>query len=595
MQAAILTSAGSSSGRLIEQILRQPGDPGESRSLAHAAASIVGARHDDEELGGLLAMLADVKGENLVSLQVSCLRGTLEGLRRGKSRPLTSSAGQLGLRRLMGHTSPQVQELALQVAGLVKLQRSEEMRKALDAARKTAGDRARSLDDRRAAIALFSGAAFDDLREVGKLLDAREPLDIQLAAVAALGSSDDPRVGPLLLANFNTYTPKVQSAVVDAIFGRQNRLPALLDALEKGTVLVSSLDTLRRVHLSENPDARIRERAARVLAAGGVKADRGPVLAQYRAALAGPRDANHGRDVFEKQCSKCHKLQDRGYVVGPDLAVVNRKTDDMLVSDILDPSNQITVGYNMYTVVTEEGQIFTGLLAAETATSVTLRKEQSAEETILRKNIDELAVSPLSMMPENLEKEVSPKDVADVVAYLREALGPPLPAMVTLFDGDPAFVQALAEGQGTASLVTEDHHSAKAALRITPPQRFSLRIPGWEYKITEAPVLGEYRYLRFAWKSRKGTLGVMIELAGDGKWPPADKPLWRYYSGRNLTGWAAVQVSPQVPDEWTVVTRDLWKDFGTFTLTGIAPTAMHGEALFDRIELLRSLDDGKQK
>jgi len=595
MQAAILSSAGSSAGRLIEQFFRQPGDPGESRALAHAAASIIGAKHDNEELGGLLAMLAGVKGENLVSLQVSCLRGMLEGLRRGKSRPLTSSVGQLALRRLMGHTSPQVQELALQVAGLVKLQQSEEMKKALDAARKTAGDRARSLDDRRAAIALFSGAAFDELAAVGKLLDAREPLDIQLAAVAAMGSSDDPRVGPLLLASFNTYTPSVQSAVIDTIFGRQNRLPALLDALEKGTVLVSSLDTLRRVHLSENPDATIRQRASRVLAAGGVKKDRGPVLAQYRAALAGPRDPKRGRDVFDKQCAKCHKLQDRGYVVGPDLAVVNRKTDDMLVSDILDPSNQITVGYNMYTVLTEEGRIFTGLLAAETATSITLRREQSAEETILRKDIDELAVSPLSMMPENLEKEVSPRDVADLVAYLREALGPPLPSMVTLFDGEPAFAETLAEGEGTASLVTDDRLSAKAALRITPPQRFNLRIPGWEYKITEAPALGEYRYLRFAWKSRKGGLGVMIELAGDGKWPPANKPLWRYYSGQNLTGWAAVQVSPQVPDQWTVVTRDLWKDFGTFTLTGIAPTAIQGEALFDRIELLRSLDDVKQK
>ena len=40
-----------------------------------------------------------------------------------------------------------------------------------------------------------------------------------------------------------------------------------------------------------------------------------------------------------------------------------------------------------------------------------------------------------------------------------------------------------------------------------------------------------------------------------------------------------------------VVTCDLWKDFGSFTLTGIAPTAMGGEAFFDRIELARSLGD----
>ena len=75
----------------------------------------------------------------------------------------------------------------------------------------------------------------------------------------------------------------------------------------------------------------------------------------------------------------------------------------------------------------------------------------------------------------------------------------------------------------------------------------------------------------------------MIELAGDGKWPPAEKALWRYYSGENTTGWQAVEVSPDVPGDWAVVTCDLWRDFGSFTLTGIAPTAMGGEAFFDRI------------
>ncbi len=87
----------------------------------------------------------------------------------------------------------------------------------------------------------------------------------------------------------------------------------------------------------------------------------------------------------------------------------------------------------------------------------------------------------------------------------------------------------------------------------------------------------------------------MMELANDGNWPPAEKPLWRYYSGNNTTGWAAVQVDPKPPDQWVVVTRDLWADFGTFTLTGIAPTAMGGEALFDRIELLRTLDAPKSQ
>lgn len=142
---------------------------------------------------------------------------------------------------------------------------------------------------------------------------------------------------------------------------------------------------------------------------------------------------------------------------------------------------------------------------------------------------------------------------------------------------------------GRAEVRQGEAHSGTAALAITPPQRWNLALPGWNHRVKETPGPGEFRYLRFAWRSRGGD-GVMIELAGDGRWPPAEKPLWRYYSGRNTTGWAAVQVAEERPDEWTVVTRNLWQDFGEFTLTGIAPTAMGGEAQFDRIELLRTLD-----
>ena len=79
----------------------------------------------------------------------------------------------------------------------------------------------------------------------------------------------------------------------------------------------------------------------------------------------------------------------------------------------------------------------------------------------------------------------------------------------------------------------------------------------------------------------------MLEFAADGTWPPAEKPLRRYHAGKNTSGWQSVEVALHPPREWTVVTRDLWKDFGNFTLTGLAPTAMGGPALFDRIELFQ--------
>ncbi len=94
-----------------------------------------------------------------------------------------------------------------------------------------------------------------------------------------------------------------------------------------------------------------------------------------------------------------------------------------------------------------------------------------------------------------------------------------------------------------------------------------------------------------------GNRGVGRELCWNwpatGAGPRPIAPCGVYYSGQNTSGWAAVEVSPLAPRQWTVVTRDLWRDFGSFTLTGLAPTALGGEALFDRIELLRSLDSVK--
>lgn len=588
MRAAVLSSSAETAGALAAGVLRSAGGAPASRAMLRPLAAIVAARQQEKELGGLLRAVSDHPSAP-AELRRACLEGLCEGLKRTRFKPLASPEVQGALARLLADTDPQIAEPALALAGLLRVHESPQMQAALAAAEKVALDSERPAAQRVAAIAVLASAPLERLSGLaGRLLDARQPADVQLAAIRALGRAEDPRVATVLLNPWPSYTPQLQAAVLDALFQRQDRLPYLLDAMEKGTVVASALDPLRRAHLLENPDAAIRKRAAALLA-GATRPDRREVLARYTAALQGPRDPRRGQAVFEQQCAKCHQVQGKGFVVGPDLSSIIRRSDEMLVSDILDPSNQITAGYNQYTVITEDGRIFSGVLAAESPTSVTLRKEQAADEVILRKDIEVMAASTNSMMPENLEKEVSPQDVAHLIAWLRQAFGPPLPSTLTLFDDEEGFVALLGEGGGKATLETAERFSGSAALRIAPPQRYCSKLPGWQYRITEKPGPGQYRYLRFAWKSA-GASGVMLELAADGQWPPADRPVRRYYAGQNTTGWAAIEVAPHAPGQWTVVTRDLWKDFGPFTLTGIAPTAMGGDALFDRIELLFSID-----
>ena len=71
-----------------------------------------------------------------------------------------------------------------------------------------------------------------------------------------------------------------------------------------------------------------------------------------------------------------------------------------------------------YTLVTRQGAVYNGLIAAESASGVTLRRAEGKEDHILRSQIDELVSTGKSLMPEGLEKDISPDQMADLIAYL---------------------------------------------------------------------------------------------------------------------------------------------------------------------------------
>jgi len=339
---------------------------------------------------------------------------------------------------------------------------------------------------------------------------------------------------------------------------------------------------LQRSTLAASQDAAIRARAEKLFAAS---AEVSPELLQsYLDALQAPRDERHGLQVFRERCATCHLAHGVGTPVGPDLTAEYQRADEALVRDMLAPSDAIASGYVSYVVLTTSGTTLTGLIAADSPTSITLRQADNKETTILRTEIDEMQASPVSLMPDDLAKQVSPKDFADVIAWLRRP-----PDRIVLLDDDRAVLEELTDGDGEMEMLPGEAFSGLLSLQVTPLQRSSPHMRQWDFRIRERPAPGEFRYLRFSWRTNSAE-GVMLELAADGQWPPAKQAVRRYYAGKNTTNWAAVQVSATAPQAWTTVTRDLWQESGDFTLTGIAPTALGGPVFFDRIELLRSAD-----
>lgn len=132
----------------------------------------------------------------------------------------------------------------------------------------------------------------------------------------------------------------------------------------------------------------------------------------------------------------------------------------------------------------------------------------------------------------------------------------------------------------TVTVTSDDAFNGKVSAYATPAQSYNNSMLNWSFRIVEKPsAKNEYRYIRFAWKADGGT-GVMIQFPDSGNWgavtapciePPAGATR-RYIAGVNITGWSGVCVDKSIPEEWTVIQRDLFEDFDSFTMTGMALT-----------------------
>ncbi len=506
---------------------------------------MIGSRRDPKELSLLVSLLSTAD-------EPSRLEACLSGLGKAFSDPVSvglSDKAMAALRSLAQHEDQSVRQAARKLTVLMKAE--------------TAAQRTLRLEQAKLTVS-----------EIGR------PVSDRLKAVEELATESDAEYTEHLIAAFGQGTPQVRTAILTALLSRKGRQADLVSALEKGQMDVSALTAIQRETLLNANDKTLAARARQLFSESAKVSPE--VLKRFTDALQDERDLQNGQRVFQAKCASCHQAHGLGHAVGPDLTAEFQRAEETILLDLLTPSATISPEYTSYTVQTTSGRTYNGLLAMETPASLTLKEAEGKTQTILRRDIEALRVSQVSLMPDNLIKDVSPRDVADVMAWIRQ---PPVSYM--LFDENPGFVELLNEGDGTASLVTEDAHKGQMALLITPLQRYSARIPGWNFHIREHPKPGEFRYLSWAWKTPQGE-GALLEIATEGRWPPADSPRFRYYSGRNTSDWQATLVSQTIPRDWTVVMRDLWKDFGDSTFTGLAPTALQGAVLFDQIQLSRS-------
>lgn len=138
--------------------------------------------------------------------------------------------------------------------------------------------------------------------------------------------------------------------------------------------------------------------------------------------LALKGDAGRGKVVFfrtETQCKNCHRVSDEGSTLGPDLSQVGKKyTKGQLLESILEPSKFIDPKYVSYLAETSDGQTHTGLLVERNEKEVVLRDARDQVVRIPAGKLGTLAPSKTSLMPEQLLRDLTPEQAADLLEYL---------------------------------------------------------------------------------------------------------------------------------------------------------------------------------
>ena len=265
---------------------------------------------------------------------------------------------------------------------------------------------------------LANNATDQSTKALQSLLNPKESVAIQSAAITTLGKLGNVEIGKWLIApaRWHTYSPHIRNALVTAMLSHSRLIPLLLDAIKSGQIPAWAVPEVRRRGLMRQ--AKYKTQSTKLFGAMG-GADRKKIYENLKPLTEKKGDLAKGKLVFTKACATCHKFHGEGHTVGPDLTGVRNQPKDAILLHIIVPNAEIYPGFTAYEVETKDDRTLSGIMTSETDTSITIRAAQGIEETFLRTDIASVRAGTSSLMPNELEKTMTRKELTDLLEYLK--------------------------------------------------------------------------------------------------------------------------------------------------------------------------------
>lgn len=359
---------------------------------------------DGNQLEKLVALIGK-DGPNTEALMAGMLSG-MEG-----RTDLKMPANWKTVSEKMAKSGGKKQTMAMEISGLFG--DAEATQRALA----TLKDKNSPLDQRRKALQTLAAQQQKALpAEIPSLL--KEPA-LKKDAIRSIAAFDSEALGKLLLESFPGFSPDEKLEAMQTLSSRSRY----------GNMLTQEIKT-KKIAKSEVP-ASVARQLLRVVGSGFIEVW-GPIESvpsnqaaydKYRAmvspqALAGA-DLKTGKTVFAKSCGSCHKMYGEGGIIGPDLTGSNRTDPEYILMNVLEPSFEIQDDYKMVVINTRDGRTYSGNIISENERQVAMRIVGQDQLLINKSGILSREVTDVSMMPTGLFENLNPKEIADLMGYLK--------------------------------------------------------------------------------------------------------------------------------------------------------------------------------
>ena len=268
---------------------------------------------------------------------------------------------------------------------------------------------------REQALRIHGSATAEQILPLASAPSAR----VRFQAALRIGELNDSRAAATLMTLARDEDENIRNA---ALSSAPRHAAAMLAIAEKSAPedrarkTASMLKEILANNSSPKTQANVIERTNTISSAQ--RAERAKIVARYAGVAKLHGDAKSGGALFKQNCAACHRLRGEGTEVGPDLGMMQGKPVEQIIEAILNPNAAMEERYRSYTLSTKDDRDLTGIIVAETPTTITVRAANQPDQTILRAQLKEFTASGISLMPEGFEGAFNPQQLADVIAFV---------------------------------------------------------------------------------------------------------------------------------------------------------------------------------